>query len=475
MIVRDTLGNSKVISDRHLSEVRGYGISDTSLGSREESISDDRFEEIIKQKPQKKLGGLGSVQESFSFFGKSHDDTTLTYEQRKKLRALIRENPYAFVYVFDTPREALYSPTPYPIIRTEQQTTDDGVNAIMDWRELFEARPEQATLEQLSVWAAQYARNYGEVLGEYQNIHYKYLNVLGYPDDTMVGRIRLISPLLLDDVGHENGELTTLHILDSQGIVQEYKGKQLERFFFFTNMPDNEFRGMPRLHSLRRWLEGWDDLLEIMLDLHYNDSRPIEHHILEEAGMLDDDIVDMWNEHETNIKNTAKKQQRALMTNERIKIQLLGSQGRALDSQSILQQTKNYILQGLQRPESLIEAKNANKATADMQLHHYRESQLKAIDRAVALRLLTRNIFPKVLRTRHMDVRLTPTVKFPEFVPPSQLEQAIVWREQGETFGQSRVAQIATEQGFDYDIDATIEKSDGAKALNYHQKSVMEA
>lgn len=444
-----------------ISKIRNEGELSPSV-FQSKTITDippKRIETILEKETEIKRSGIGSIMEGSSPYSQE-DDTILTDEKRQGLRELLRENPLAYIFCMDTPREALYSPKPYPIVKQEWHESDDGVNAVTEWRRLFEAREGQASLEELSIWTAFYNRLFGEFLAEKRYLNHPYLHLLGYNQNRMIGRIEMISPLLLKDVHYSRttGKVNQLDIYGRDGQLKEFKGNDLNRFIYSHNMPSNEFRGLPRLQTSKRWLEGFDDLLELILDIYYNDARPLEHHMINEEGLLHDDVTLMWNEHEDRVKDTIAKQKRALMTNERIKIALLGSQGRVLESSAIIDKTKEYNMQALQRPDAFTTGRNTNKATIDEQKTHFQQAQLQAIDRAVAQKMLYRFVFPDVLRTRNITIMLSPTVSFPEFAPSNALEEAITDQTQVDTFGEERMVQIAERKGYKYTREAQLEK-----------------
>lgn len=449
MIIRDAKGNSVVVSDSYLPMIREGRTSE--ITSQLEKIPAEKFKEITEQRSPVKQTPVGSLLEGTSPF-RSHDDTDMNYRDKKEIRHLLLTNPFTYNYLMDMPREAIYSPQPLNIVPKKGQTSMEGVEAVEAWRQLFEARRGQANLMYLSMWSAFYNRQSGEVLAEIGYLKNDYLHLIGYPQNEMIGRISMINPLLLQDIQYDNetGNPNSLTLPNRKGIMKVRKGKTLRNFIYFHNLPDNERRGVTRLRPAKRWIEGDDDLFEMAQDIYYNDARPIEHHTLDEDGLTWQEIQDMKNEHKQNIKNSMNEHQRMIMTSGRIDIDLLGMANRALDPSPILDRSKSRIHQSLRQPASFVEAKNANKATIDIQDKHYKTSQLIANDQATALRLLD-HVFSRVLVTRGVDPRLSPTVAFVPFTSSNELEQSLTWQLQIDMFGYSRAIQIAEQYGFAYD------------------------
>lgn len=459
MIVRDVNGNSKVISDRYLSQVRGEGLS--SLDSKEAKVSEEVLDEIVDSHESPKKVAIGSLMYSADSYGDGggEDDTDLDEDKRKKMRRLLVENPLAFSYITDPGVEAIYQPRPLNVVRQEWQTNDKGVDAIKDWMRLFEAREGNPSLMYLAIWASQYFRHFAECIFELRYIHSEHLHLLGYKNNRMVGGIDPICPVILNDVGYNKrtGRLSYLEMEDRNGKMKQFKGAELNSFIYFHNRPNGERRGISRLRPSRRWLNGYDDLLEYNLEMFYNDARPIEHHALDDKDMLPAERQALWDEHGTQVKEAIDKKMRMVKTSDRWKIGLIGFQGRTLDSAPIIEKAKSYCHQSVRLPESFVEAKNANKATIDVQERHYQHSQLTGIDRAIALRLYDL-LFKIDLREKGIDARLTPTILFPSFKTSDTLAQSFAWQTEVETFGYERMKQIAEEQGYKYDPFNIVEK-----------------
>jgi len=460
MLVSDGKGGYKHVSDFYRDVVRKDGLAGLEAQINVDKAPVEVVEEISKKPGQIKQSQVGSILGASSPYGQQ-DETDLTHDERKRLRELPKENPLAYTYIKDIPREAIYSPDPLNIVSKEWQKSEQGVENVTEWQHLFEARRGQASLMNIGIWAAEYYRQWGEVLGEIRFLKHPYLHLLGYPNDMMIGRIDLINPGLLTDVQYDEktGDLKYLEMADRHGNTKKFKGKELKHFFYFHNNPSNEKRGMSRLLSTMRWLEGFDDLLELTLDMHYNDARPIEHHKLDETGLTWQERENMKAEHITTIENAAKKGSRALVTSKRVEIELLGMGGRVIDSGPIIDKTKGYNHQALRLPESFVESENANKATIDVQEKHYQVSQLNAIDRSCMKRLFEEFIFPLVLKSRGVNPLLTPIIKFPPFTSSNALETAMVYQIEGEVFGEARIKQIAEENGYDYSVVKPAEKS----------------
>jgi hypothetical protein len=449
MIVRDVNGKVSFVSDRYRTSLKRGTVSTTDIVQSANDVPADIFRQLDTDSKPHRKSSPGGLLEGTSLYGQD-DDTILEYSKRKKLRRLIFENPFAYSYVLDLPQQAIYTHRPLQIVPVEGQS-EDGVQHIKEWISLFEARKGNDTLMRLAIGAAIYNRLTGEVLAEVGMLKNDHLGLIGYPNNEMIGRIWLTSSTLLDDVKYDkSGNVSLLELPDIDGNTKQFTGSELDNFIYFHNLPSNELRGLSRLRPMRRWYNGLDDILELTMEMHLNDARPLEQHIMDDRDMLPDERESMWDDHQENIKDAIEERTRMIQTSDRIKIEYKGLQGRALDSGPTIDKVKGYVHQGSKIPEALVEPKNANKATIDVQERHYHETQLQAIDQATAIRFL-REIFRRVLETRGVDPRLTPTVVFPPFTSANLLEQSMTWDTQVNTFGPARRAQIAREQGFDFD------------------------
>jgi len=455
LIVRSADGRQTVIPDRYLSSVRTNGIGQASVSSVE-------LEQITKANVPGRVPP-GGILQSTSPYSK-HDDTEVSYTDSQKIRRLLFENPLAYSYLMDAPRAALYTPRPVQAIKQDWQDSEEGVDAITNWQRLFEAREWQESLMDLNIGAAYYMRWCGEVLAWVGYLENPYLDSLGYVNNKMVGRVHLISPFLIKDLTYNRstGKLDSLKLPSVNGGPEEITGPSLDNFIYFHNLPANEKRGVSRLRSTRRWLEGFDDLLELILEIYYNDARPIEHHTLDEDGLTPAQIEDQRDRHEANITAAIDEQMRMITTSKRVGIELKGFQGRTLEAAPMLDKTFDYTSVALQTPTSFTLGKNANKATVDVQLENYQSVQLRANDQATALKF-SNLLYRKVLNTTGTDLRLVPTVRLPPFRAANWLEQVMAWQGEKEVFGQSRVEQIANEQGFAFDEMSAMLNEDGSE------------
>lgn len=451
MLVRE-VGSSKArrIHDRHLMKIRKDGLLQGGSVSSANTI-DNANDFLVDGNVKSPVppGGLLSVG------GRTiskRDGTTLTTATKKRLNNLIFENPHAYSYLMDDPRAAIYSDRPLQVIKQDWHDSDEGVESIVEWQRLFEAREGQSSLVDLGIGAAYYSKAWGSVLAWVGYVQNEYLNVLGYPDNEMVGRVSLINPILIREIDYDNttGKVSRLRLPLADGGYKDYTGDELRNFIYFHNMPANEKYGVSRLQGCERWLSGTDDLLELILEIYYNDARPIEHHTIKEDGLTPNQRDAMITDHEDKITETIDEQSRMLVTSDRWNINLKGSNGKVLESSPLLERLNDYLHEGLQKPASFIIGKDTNKATVDVQLEQWQNVQLKANDRAVAHRLYT-EIFRRVLLTRNVDLRLTPTVRFEPFSPANALEQALRDEIEAAVFGQERVVQIAEERGYAYD------------------------
>lgn len=376
--------------------------------------SQGQTEEVVNIKAQKKLTGIGSIVSSFSDYAFGDDTTTF---DTQKLRDSLLYNPITYRYCKDLPREALYHN--WKIIpRDDQPSNNEGLRAILYWKNLFEADPNQVNLDELLISGDEYYRLFGEVAFELRFARSPLLKMMGFNGE-MLKYIDPISPMLLpqsDGVQYdENGKIKAFKVYDKGGVpVVIDDAEEVRRIVYFHNQPSNEHRGISRLRPLLSILDGYDDLRELNIMMMEHLAMPVEFFTIDETGLTAIQSGKIRDDLETELDDMMTERRRVMITNKRVEFDFKGVEGKNLDIHVPAREIKGDIYQGMAIPLPYVEAEGSTKSTVEVQHQHYLKSQLMAQDQAFGHKLTEQYIFPLVLRTMGVDVRLTPMLHFPE-------------------------------------------------------------
>jgi len=360
--------------------------------------------------------------------------------------------------------------------RDDQPANNEGLRAILYWKALFEADPNQINLDELLIFADQYYRLYGEVALELRFVRSPLLNLMGF-DGEMLKYMDLISPMLMpqtDGVQYDEntGNIKAFKIYDKNGNPTDItKPDEVRRIIYFHNQPANENRGVSRLRPLMSLLDGYDDLREFEIIMMEALAMPVEYYTIDEMGLTAIQAGKIRDDLETEIQSMMEERRRALIVNSRIKLDIKGAEGKNLDIHVFSDRIKNDIFQGLGIPLPFIEAEGSTKSTVEVQRHHYLKSQLRAQDQAFARKLLEQYIFPLILREMNVDVRLVPKLYFPEpYTSHNVLEQSMADMNYHLILGDTADRRIIEREGFremEGDVRPEPQKDDKAMELAY--------
>jgi hypothetical protein len=249
---------------------------ETNFRKNKKQPTKENIERVVDIRGQSKLAGTGSIVSSWG--GLSRGDDTTIYDTQK-LRDSFLRNPITYRYCTDLPREALYD-TWSIVARKNQPSDNEGLRAILYWKTLFEADPNQSNLNDLVIFADQYFRHYGEIALELRFARSPLLNLMGF-DGEMLKHIDTISPMLLpqsDGVQYgDDGKIKAYKIYDKDGSPREITNSDdVRRIVYFHNQPPNEHRGVSRLRPLMSLMDGHDDLRELNILMMEHLAQPAE-------------------------------------------------------------------------------------------------------------------------------------------------------------------------------------------------------
>jgi hypothetical protein len=414
-------------------------------------VKSEDIDKVSNIKSDKKMVGSGSIFSGMRGYFGGDDTTTWDTEQ---IRDSYLQNSTTYRYVNDLPREALYEN--WKIVSRDSQSPDnEGLRAVLYWKELFEADEDQVSLGELLIFADSYFREYGEVALELRFARNPFLTFMGFTKGEMLKHIDLISPNLIpQDTGiqyGDDGKINKIEIQDNnEGTTIEITSPdELRRIIYFHNQPPNEHRGVSRLRPLMSLLDGNDDLRELDIIMMEHMALPVEFFTIDEEGLAPQQVTAIRTDLETELDNLIEKRRRCLIVNKRVEFNMIGTEGKNLDIHVLSDRIKGDIYQGLGIPLPYIEAEGSTKSTVEIQHQHYHRSQLMAQDQAFGKKLTEKYIFPIVLREMSVDVRLKPELYFPQpYTAPDALAQSLADRNYIEVIGEPAIQRVMEREGF---------------------------
>ena len=251
----------------------------------------------------------------------------------------------------------------------------------------------------------------------------------------------------------DNGNIEGFNLYDASGNLTEINTPdEVRRIIYFHNQPPNENRGVSRLRPLMTLMDGYDDLRELDIMMLEHLAMPVEYFQVDEEGLTAGQAGKIRDDLETELEDMMEDRRRVLIANKRIDFKLIGAEGKNLDVHVFSERLKGDIYQGLGIPLPYIEAEGSTKSTVEVQHLHHQKSQLMAQDQAFAKKLLEQYIFPIVLREMKVDVRLMPTLYFPQpYTAHDVLAQSLADRNYIEVLGDPAIKRVLEREGFDAD------------------------
>lgn len=344
-------------------------------------------------------------------------------------------------------------------IRLVKGKSYDGLHAIAKWLDLFQADIRQPTIKRMGHPICESYRTYGETWAEMRFLRDPALKTIGFPTGMMLKRIHFFPaywvPRNNDNVIYDgDGNLTYLSVTNREGIEQVIEGSDINRFLHMKNRPESENRGLSFLLPLMRQFASEQDTRNIAVDGFDGHIHPFEHHQVfrnSPDGMMGRNRGQKsWKQHRNDhvalVNKNRWNHNKALVTDEFVKINVIGFNQKMVDPTGFLTFLDHYNMKSAMIP-NLFEGKDTNRATMQEIKKWAHTVHAESIDHFAFKNFYERMVFPIVLWTMGHDTRDVPEVKFPALRLADRFADLQADKLAVEIYGEAHMRQLAAEKG----------------------------